>query len=98
MRILAPELAEALSGVYAAVDRPAPLDAPCYHLYSYSSNLAPDNLKRILEARYQELTWDDLFPILHHAYRSWGTWSDLAYFIPRLLELGFVFRQREWGN
>jgi hypothetical protein len=86
---MSPDLAEALLGVYRALDRPVPLDVRYCHC---SSCYPGETMSRILRTPYRELASRELYSILFDAHRLWGDWPDLAYYIPRMLECGYVER------
>ena len=46
-----------------------------------------EDIARFLALPYQRLTANDLRPIFWDAYVCWGTWPQVAYYVPRLLEL-----------
>ena len=49
-----------------------------------------DEIARFLSIPYPHLTVEDLRPILWNGYMCWGTWPEIAYYVPRLLE--FYYR------
>lgn len=84
---LAPELREALLGVYRTLDRPVPLGVnycPCAVCFP------GDEMPAILRTPYRDLGHRELYAILFNAFRMWGNWSDLAYYLPRILELAYL--------
>ncbi len=45
-----------------------------------------DEIAHLLSIPYPRLTLEDLRPILWDGYMCWGTWPQIAYYVPRLLE------------
>lgn len=45
-----------------------------------------EKIDHLLSIPYSHLTVEDLRPILWDGYMCWGTWPQIAYYIPRLLE------------
>lgn len=87
LKQMSPDLAEALLGVYRALDRPVPRDVSYCHC---PSCFPGDTMPQILRTPYRELACDDLYSIVFNAHILWGDWPDLAYYIPRMLECGCV--------
>lgn len=83
---------EALREVYTVFARPHPVGVQYCHCC-----IAPDRMVRILHTPYRKLECADLDLILMHAFAVWGTWPDLAYFVPRIAECHLV-GQVTWGK
>jgi len=49
-----------------------------------------EEITRFLSIPYLDLTVEDLRPILWDAYMCWGTWPEVAYYVPQLL--AFYYR------
>ena len=45
-----------------------------------------EKIAHLLSKPYPQLTVEDLHPILWDGYLCWGTWPQIAYYVPRLLE------------
>lgn len=46
-----------------------------------------EKIARLLAIPFPRLTVEDLRPILWDGYLCWGTWPQIAFYVPRLLEL-----------
>ena len=80
---MSPEVAEALARVKEVFShRRKPLSiSHCRMCYT------DEEVTRFLAISYGRLTPEDLRPIYWDAYVCWGTWPQVAYYVPRLLEL-----------
>ncbi len=81
LRSLSESVSEALQELYPVFARPHPINVRFCHCC-----ITPDRMEAILQTPYRKLACADLDLILMHAFAVWGTWPDLAYFMPRIAE------------